>query len=71
MSLIHSKDLPDYITSGTPSGLRRLMYSTNAKYGASHKFFDISQYEDKKGKRRFIAWFYREFKISEELLSGD
>jgi hypothetical protein len=47
------------------------MYSTNAKYGASHKFFNISQYEDKKGKKRFIAWFYREFKISEELLSGN
>jgi hypothetical protein len=35
------------------------MLKTNAKFGATHKFFDISQFTDKKGKRKFIAWFYR------------
>lgn len=47
------------------------MYETNAKYRASHKYFDISQYQDKQGKKKFIAWFYREFKISEELNDGN
>jgi hypothetical protein len=57
--LHNSKLLPDYITAESPRGLRLLMLKTNAKFGATHKFFDISQFTDKKGKRKFIAWFYR------------
>jgi hypothetical protein len=67
VSTLHSKDLPDYITSETPQGLRRSMFRVNAKYGASHKFFDIQPFKDKKGKTKWIAWFYRELKQIEEL----
>lgn len=70
MSTLHSKDLPDFITAESPQGLRRSMFKVNAKYGASHKFFDVSQFKDKKGKTKWIAWYYKEFKNLEDL-DGD
>jgi len=47
------------------------MFKVNAKYGANHQFFDISQFTDKKGKKKFIAWFYKDFKNLEELNDAD
>jgi hypothetical protein len=71
LSSLHSKTFPDYITAGSPQGLRRLMYKTNAKFGANHQYFDISQYVDKKGKHRFIAWFFRDLNDLKELNGDD
>lgn len=54
----HSRNIPAYITAGSLIGLRRLMFITNAKYGAQLKYFDISQFTDERGKRSWVAWFY-------------
>lgn len=70
MSTVHSNDLPAYITAESPRGLRRLMYKTNARYGSSFRYFDISHYITKQGKTVHIAWFYKKLKDIEEL-SGD
>ena len=57
----HSDWIPDFITAQSPMGLRRLMFVTNAKSGTQFKYFDIKQFIDDKGKKRWIAWFYRSF----------
>ena len=71
MSTLHSKNFPDYITAESPRGLRLKMFKVNAKYGASHQYFDINQFIDKKGKSKFIAWFYRDLKNLEDLSNDD
>jgi len=70
VSTLHSKDLPDFISAESPQGLRRKMFKVNAKYGAGHQFFDFSIFTDKKGKQRFICWYYRDLKNLEDL-DGD
>jgi hypothetical protein len=55
----HSSWIPDFITAQSPMGLRRLMFSTNAKAGTQYKYFDINQFKDDSGKTKWIAWFYR------------
>lgn len=63
----HSDWIPDYITAQSLLGLRRLMYTTNAKHGTQFKYFDIKQFTDDKGKLKWIAWFYRNLESIGEL----
>lgn len=71
MSTIHSSWIPDFITAQSPMGLRRLMYSTNAKAGTQFKYFDIQQIKDDSGKTKWIAWYYRDMKGLGNLTDGD
>lgn len=59
--------VPDYITAGSPRGLRLKMFQTNAKFKGMAKYFDIGQTKDGK----WIAWFYRELETFEKLESPE
>ena len=56
--------IPDFIASDSPKGLRRLMIKTNARDGVSYNYFDIQNVDGK-----WYAWFYREAKRGQSLLS--
>lgn len=38
------------------------MLKTNNKKGYQFQYFDIQSYTDKRGRLRFIAWFFAELK---------
>ena len=71
--MIHSKELPDFITAGSPRGLRLKMFRLNTKFGSYHKFFDIGTFKDRNGKQKWIAWYFKELKNLgdvEDVVSG-
>ena len=70
MSQTHSDWIPDFITAQSPMGLRRLMFTTNAKAGTQFKYFDIQSFKDDSGKTRWIAWFYRKLEDVGTLSDG-
>lgn len=72
MSTIHSGNIPNFIESRSPSGLRDLMLKNNTEFGTQFHYFDIQSY-DKKGKIRWIAWYYQNEKdfLKSEVTNGD
>lgn len=67
----HSDWIPSYITAQSLMGLRRLMFLTNARAGTQYKYFDIQQFNDEKGKSKWVAWFYKNIKDIGELENDD
>lgn len=51
------RQIPNFITSGTPQGLRRRMLKNNARMGAFVRYFDIKQVQ-LNNSLVWIAWFY-------------
>lgn len=64
--MIHSDNIPNFIESSTPRGLRLLMLDTNNKASKQFMYFDISSYVNKSGKIRWIAWYYSNVKDLEQ-----
>jgi hypothetical protein len=52
--------IPNFITAGSPMGLRRSMLMNNARMGAHVRYFDIGQVTIN-GRLVWIAWFYEDF----------
>lgn len=45
--------IPNYISAGSPQGLRRLMLQNNLKYGKQYNYFDIQFVNGK-----WFVWFF-------------
>ena len=60
-----SDQIPNYISSGSPLGLRRLMVKTNAKHGLTIRYFDIQKVDGK-----WFAWYYIDLDNTDEVFSG-
>lgn len=50
--------IPNFVTAGSPQGLRRRMLMNNARLGSFVHYYDIQSYKDAKGVTVFIAWFF-------------
>jgi len=61
----NSNRIPNYLSSASPNGLRRLMLMLSAKLGYEIKYFDI-QFSNGK----WFAWYNFEIKNDDELLKG-
>jgi len=64
MSRETSKVIPDFLTAGSPQGLRRLMRLNNAKRGCWHKY-DIQFVQGK-----WFAWYYPAVETAQEKAEG-
>lgn len=62
MSREKASTIPDYLSAGTPKGLRRLMLLNNAKRGCWHKY-DIMYVEK---ENRWYAWYQKAVLTTEE-----
>jgi len=56
----HSNLVPSYIEAGSPKALRLSMIKTNVKDQAQNRYFDIQTYTDRRGRQKWIAWYYKE-----------
>ena len=59
-----SNQIPNYIASGSPLGLRRLMIKTNAKHGLTIRYLDIQFVNNK-----WFAWYFINLKNTDEVFN--
>lgn len=57
-------DIPQFLSAGSPRGLRRLMFRNNLKHKGFVKYFDIQWVP---GDKRWYAWFFVTEKAQEVL----
>lgn len=51
--MVDSRFIPQFVSAGSPQGLRRAMLLANARAGAFHKFFGVQFVNGK-----WYAWYY-------------
>lgn len=63
MSLRSPKEIPNFLRSKTPEGLKREMAKLNAMTGYHNKFFDIQFVNGE-----WFCWYYFETSSAKEIL---
>lgn len=67
--LPNSNQIPNFITAGSPLGLRRQMLKNNVRLGAFVRYFDITYVTEEK-KSYWVAWFYEDVTFNDAVIKS-